>query len=257
MSLAQAVRFRPGQIGKPLVLRCSREPEHHKKKTQSAENRHRPEAPAPHAHALVRASYHAEPHDDAANLGDKASAYRVGRVPDGHFRREFLRRNPERYQLCARREAGPLEELVEDQQYPKRPGKGGGAGCRCRRLRPSCRAEQSGNPRREAEGDIDERTREESEAEHLLRIHPVADDAVDELGQSVDDSAPEEEVAEHRLRNAAVLLKPGHCEGEVLAHEVEERVADHRGEKHPPLHAAKLAVDSRVFKKFHWRFSFP
>ena len=104
------------QIRQSLLLRRAGQPDPHQQQSKETKNRHRPETPLPHPHALVRAADHAEAHDHAANLRDEPAANRMRRVPHAHLRGELVRRHPERDELRARREARALEELVHDEQ---------------------------------------------------------------------------------------------------------------------------------------------
>ena len=54
-------------------------------------------------------------------VGDKAPADGMRGVPYAHLRRQFLRRNPERDELCARREACSLKKLAEDEKDSESP----------------------------------------------------------------------------------------------------------------------------------------
>ena len=67
-------------------------------------------------------------------------------------------------------------------------------------------------------------------------IGTVAYDAVDQLGDTVDDTAGRYDGAELGLGNFRIdLLQQGYGKGEVLTHEVEHGVAYHRADDDSPL----------------------
>ena len=64
---------------------------------------------------------------------------------------------------------------------------------------------------------------------------PVCYDAVHELGKAVDYAYEAEDHTETGIGNPILLSKRRHCEGEVLAHEIEQGIANHRADDDPPL----------------------
>ena len=72
----------------------------------------------------------------------------------------------------------------------------------------------------------------------LMRVVPVSD----ELSKAIDHAVQREEESERSLGYAVVLRKSWHGKREVLAQEIEQRVADDRRHQHPTLPAQKKLV---------------
>ena len=146
---------------------------------------------------------------------DQSAAEIVRDVPPRPPRAALCLGEPRHHGLCIRRVAHPLEPAVHEAQ---------GAHDRDARH----------DPRHNAEHERYERAEEEPQRGKILRIRAVRDVAHDELAHAVCNRQHGQDNAKIRLGVAIVLNHIGHRETEVLANQVEGRVADERPEEDLP-----------------------
>ena len=84
-------------------------------------------------------------------------------------------------------------------------------------------------------------------------VDAIADDAVHELRYAVHQTVQREEQPKLRFCDAERRFHDGHRHAQVLAHEIEQRVADERRDQNSPLPVGKIAVarTSRQVARLH------
>ena len=168
--------------------------------------------------------------DVAAEDGNHGCSYRMGGVPDGRLCGEFLRRHPMGKQPIAGREAAALEYIVENQKdghdhdhRVDEVGTGFVSGDHCAQfVRP-------------AEEKVQQDTGAKADDKVPAGIDPVCDYTVQELGHSIDDPHKGKDYSEAGVGDSIFSTQGRHGEREILAHEIEHGVADHRADHHLPL----------------------
>ena len=169
-------------------------------------------------------------HQVAAENHHKTRTDRVRGVPHRHLRGQLLGRDPVGQQPRARRESRTLQQAVDHPHHAHEEDH------RVGELRAHVFARDPvGDVLAEAEGEVGKGAERQSDGHVPAGVHPVGEDAVDEARESVDQSVERQKDTEARLRDAEVRLQARHGQREVLAYEVEERVADHRREDRPRL----------------------
>ena len=89
--------------------------------------------------------------------------------------------------------------------------------------------------RAETYQDVHHSGKQESEGHHLLAGNPVCKEAVDEPGNTVDDSVKGQEETELGLAYSKFGLECRHRNAEVLPDEIEQHVPYHQQDEGPPL----------------------
>ncbi len=159
-------------------------------------------------------------HYVSAEDGEQAGAYRVRGVPHRHLGGQLGGRNPVGQQSGARRESAALKDVVEHQQDAEQHHQSMG-----RDAEPD-----SENLRAEAERHACQHAQQQSDGHVPAAVHAVGDESVHEARQTVNETYDGHYETEARVRDAVLGRKARDGEREVLAHEIEERVTDHRGD---------------------------
>ena len=169
-------------------------------------------------------------HQIPAQDRDDEGADRVRSVPDRHLGRQLLGRNPMRDQAVARREAAPLEHVVQNQQHAEQDDQ------RMDERRPvGLPRNPCADDRTAAENEVDDRTHRQARHHVPAAVGAVRQYAVDEFRHAVDQPDEGHDDAEGRFRDAVLGRKTGNGEREVLANEIKNGVTDHRSDDRPPL----------------------
>ncbi len=132
--------------------------------------------------------------------------------------------------MVAGRESAALEHIVEHEQRGHDDDHGADEFCTSGLAR-----NHDGELVGPAEKQVEHRTGGEPDGQMPAGDGPVRDDAVHEFGDSVDDAHQAEDDTETCVRYPVLFPEGRHREGEVLAHEVEQRIAYHRTDDDPPL----------------------
>ena len=144
-------------------------------------------------------------------------------IPHRHFRRQLRRRNPVGQQTRAGRESRTLQQPVDD------PHDAHEEDHRVAELVARMLARDPvGDVLAESEREVGQRAQRQTDGHVPAGVHAVGQNAVGETRKAVDQAVQGEEDAEARLRNAEIGFQAGHGQRKILAHEVEERVTDHR-----------------------------
>ena len=159
-------------------------------------------------------------HDVTAQYGQQARPDRVRGVPYRHLRGQLRGRDPVRQQSRAGREPAALEDVVGHEQHAEQHNE------RVRR-NTYLDTEDAGA---EAEGEARKHTQQQSEGHVPAAVHAVGDQSVHKARKTVDQPHDGHYKAEAGVRDAILGRKARYGKGEVLAHEIEERITDHRGD---------------------------
>ena len=163
------------------------------------------------------------PHDVTAENHHEARADRVRGIPHRHLRRQLRRRNPMGQQTRAGRESRTLQQPVDD------PHDAHEEDHRVAELVARMLARDPvGDVLAESEREVGQRAQRQTDGHVPAGVHAVGQNAVGETRKAVDQAVQGEKDTEARLRNAEIGFQTGHGQRKVLAHEVEERIADHR-----------------------------
>ena len=154
----------------------------------------------------------------------------MGGIPHRSLRGKFLRRHPPGEEMVAGRESASLEHVIKHQQCGHDDNHGAHE-----LSAPGLTGNEHGQFVGPAEKQVEHRTGGEPDGQMPAGDGPVRDDAVHEFGDSVDDAHQAEDDTETGVRDPILFPEGRHREGEVLAHEVEQRVAYHRTDDDPPL----------------------
>ena len=143
-------------------------------------------------------------HQIPAQDRDDEAADRVRSVPDRHLGRQLLGRNPMRDQAVARREAAPLEHVVQNQQHAEQDDQ------RMDERRPvGLPRNPCADDRTAAENEVDDRTHRQARHHVPTAVGAVRQYAVDEFRHAVDQPDEGHDDAEGRFRDAVLGRKTG------------------------------------------------
>ena len=198
------------------------------------------------------------PHDIAAEDHHEARADRVRGIPHRHLGRQLRGRNPVGQQTRAGRKSRSLQQAVDDPHDAHEENQRVGELAAVVLSR-----DPVGDVLAEAEREVGQGAQRKTHGHVPAGVHPVGQNAVGEAREAVDQAVQSEEDAEARLRNAEVGFEAGHGQREVFAHEIEERIADHRGDDraHLPILEAlglfrghfEMKVSSFRFQRYDFR----
>lgn len=151
-------------------------------------------------------------------------------VPDAHLGGELLRRDPMHHKMVARGETASLENVVDDKQNGHHDDD---AIDKVRTIFLTC--DPMADDVAEAEDVVAEGTDAQAQHQMPAGIGAIGDNAVYELGDTVNYADKRQNYAETGIGNSVLGPEHRHGKGEVFPDKIKHRVTCHRADDYTPL----------------------
>ena len=162
-------------------------------------------------------------HNITTNNHSRSSTDRVRGIPYRHLGRQLRWVNPMGQHTCTRRITQTLEILVQDDRDTHQQNqhidhlRALGHTCNCVAQVVTA-----------TERNICRRAQQQTDSHHRAGADLIDHKTIDKARKSIDERADTDDDTETCIRNAVFGCQSGHCEREILAHEVIDGIADHR-----------------------------